>query len=146
MKYTVVFLFTPDFELVWLITKEKPNWQKGCLNGIGGKIEYNESPIECAIREIKEESGIIVPKNELVEVGLMEGMNDDRSKFQVWVFAGVTTEFLRTEEEEEINIYRVDEIKNFNHIKNVPMLVETCIYRLSEHSFFNKMIMQYDKK
>ena len=38
-KYVLTFLFTSDYKNVWLIEKNRPNWQKGSLNGIGGKIE-----------------------------------------------------------------------------------------------------------
>lgn len=41
-----------------LIEKAKPAWQKGKFNLPGGKIEEGETPIEAAIRELWEESGI----------------------------------------------------------------------------------------
>ena len=40
---------------VLLIKKEHPDWQKGYLNGIGGKIERDESPIFAMKREFFEE-------------------------------------------------------------------------------------------
>ena len=40
-----------------LILKDAPAWQKGRLNLPGGKIESTESPLEAAIRELKEETG-----------------------------------------------------------------------------------------
>ena len=43
---------------VLLILKDKPAWQKGRLNLLGGKIEPGETPAEAAFRELKEESGI----------------------------------------------------------------------------------------
>lgn len=55
--YTVCLLFTPDMEQVLLIRKEKTIYA-GLLNGIGGKVEDGELPIDCARREIREESGI----------------------------------------------------------------------------------------
>ena len=41
-----------------LIEKQKPAWQKGKFNLPGGKIEEGETPIEAAVRELWEESGI----------------------------------------------------------------------------------------
>lgn len=40
--------------------KKKNDYHEGKWNGLGGKFESGESPEECAIREIKEESGLIV--------------------------------------------------------------------------------------
>lgn len=38
--------------------KKKRGYRVGKLNGSGGKIEYKESPIKCAIRETKEEFSV----------------------------------------------------------------------------------------
>jgi 8-oxo-dGTP pyrophosphatase MutT (NUDIX family) len=42
---------------VLLVLKDKPAWQKGFLNMIGGKVEPGETPEDCAFRELKEETG-----------------------------------------------------------------------------------------
>lgn len=41
-------------------TKKKNDYHEGKWNGLGGKFEKGETPEECAIREIKEESGLLV--------------------------------------------------------------------------------------
>ena len=40
--------------------KKENDYHEGKWNGLGGKFNDGESPEECAIREIKEESGLIV--------------------------------------------------------------------------------------
>jgi 8-oxo-dGTP diphosphatase len=40
--------------------KKENDYHKGKWNGLGGKFEQGESPEECAIREIEEESGLKV--------------------------------------------------------------------------------------
>lgn len=40
--------------------KKENDYHEGKWNGLGGKFEAGESPEECAVREIKEESGLIV--------------------------------------------------------------------------------------
>lgn len=63
MNYVAGFLFrvsdsgTPQ---VALIEKKRPDWQAGKLNGIGGKIESGEMPIEAMRREFLEETGAVV--------------------------------------------------------------------------------------
>ena len=55
-NYAIGFLFNKDLTKVALINKNKPGWQKGKLNGIGGKIGH-EKPICAMCREFEEETG-----------------------------------------------------------------------------------------
>ena len=64
IRYVAGFLFD-QWGYVLLIEKKKPIWQKGLLNGIGGKIEPDESPIQAMIREFEEEAGFKVINWEL---------------------------------------------------------------------------------
>ena len=38
--------------------KKQNDIHEGKWNGLGGKFEFGETPEECVIREVKEESGI----------------------------------------------------------------------------------------
>lgn len=58
--YVLGFAFDLD-GAVALIRKTKPAWQKGKLNGIGGKVEDRELPVEAMEREFLEETGINIP-------------------------------------------------------------------------------------
>jgi len=58
IAYTVGFLFTKDKREVLLVEKNRPDWQKGLLNGIGGHIEDGETPYLCMVREFKEEADL----------------------------------------------------------------------------------------
>jgi 8-oxo-dGTP diphosphatase len=40
--------------------KKENDYHQGKWNGLGGKLNKGESPEECAVREIKEESGLTV--------------------------------------------------------------------------------------
>lgn len=44
---------------VLVCEKKKPAWQAGKLNLPGGAIEYQETPHEAAVRELKEECNIV---------------------------------------------------------------------------------------
>lgn len=57
-KYTVGFVFDFTTQNVLLLEKTKPEWQKGFLNGVGGKIENGETPINAMSREFAEETGV----------------------------------------------------------------------------------------
>lgn len=58
MNYVLGFMFSPDLDQVVLIEKNKPDWQKGKLNGVGGKVEDGEPWAEAMAREFKEETGL----------------------------------------------------------------------------------------
>jgi hypothetical protein len=55
--YVAGFLFRENKTQVALIEKQRPAWQKGKLNGIGGRVEIDETPREAMKREFKEEAG-----------------------------------------------------------------------------------------
>ena len=59
-EYVAGFMFDKHDSLVVLIKKNKPDWQKGKLNGVGGKIEESDaSPFDAMAREFAEETGVI---------------------------------------------------------------------------------------
>lgn len=55
-EYVLGFCFMHHDTEVVLICKNKPEWQRGQWNGIGGKIEAGENPMEAMIREWQEET------------------------------------------------------------------------------------------
>lgn len=57
-KYVTGFAFSDDQSKVVLIKKTKPEWQAGRFNGVGGKIEEGETPVQAMVREFKEETGL----------------------------------------------------------------------------------------
>ena len=59
---------------VALIRKNRPEWQAGKLNGIGGHVEERESPIDAMVREFREEAGLEIPFDQWERFALMEGV------------------------------------------------------------------------
>ncbi len=55
LKYTLAFVFHGD-QVLMLRRNKAPNAH--LLNGVGGKLELDETPSQCIIREIREEVGI----------------------------------------------------------------------------------------
>lgn len=55
-EYVVGLLFTEKDEVL-LIEKKRPEWQAGRFNGIGGKVEADETATQAMHREFKEEAG-----------------------------------------------------------------------------------------
>lgn len=56
-RYVDGFLFDKEGDWVALIKKNRPEWQAGKLNGIGGKVEPGELAEEAMPREFVEETG-----------------------------------------------------------------------------------------
>lgn len=58
LNYCLGFVVDPTGERVLLMEKRRPSWQAGRLNGIGGKVEGEETGVEAMVRECQEETGL----------------------------------------------------------------------------------------
>lgn len=103
MKYVVGFLFRPELDSVVTIRKTKPDWQRGKLNGVGGKVEFGEKPVEAMTREFYEETGAAVLEGRWSEFLVMDGPG-----WVVHCFCAVGAEEVETKTEEEV--------VEFNHV------------------------------
>jgi 8-oxo-dGTP diphosphatase len=120
-EYVAGFLFDPDTQKVALVTKAKPQWQAGKLNGIGGKIEPNEDPETAMVREFLEETGALVEGWRL----FCDLRGNDWRVFMYTVKkSGVS---LATMEEEAIDWWPVSDLPNFNCITNLRWLIPLAL-------------------
>lgn len=126
MNYVLGFLFSPDLSKIVLIRKNHPEWQKGKLNGVGGKQDVlNETGEEAMSREFAEEAGM-----EGIEWKRYARMNGAR--FDVVCFCAKDERLhqVRTMETETVAVYDVEDIlKSSNEwqIENLKWLVLTAI-------------------
>lgn len=84
--YSLAFIFNKSLSKVLLIHKTHPEWQAGKINGIGGKIEPGETPVDCIVRETAEETGLVIPKDQWTPVGVLSS-----AEWEVSVFGAVYT-------------------------------------------------------
>ena len=62
IEYVLGFMFDESLEHFVALRKNKPEWQKGKLNGVGGKVEATDLGYPAAMsREFAEETGVEVP-------------------------------------------------------------------------------------
>lgn len=82
-EYVVGFAFSHS-NYVLLIEKQRPCWQKGRLNGIGGHVEAGELPSQAMAREFKEETNIWVPPDAWYHYATLK-CADEQTIFFFWV-------------------------------------------------------------
>ena len=87
IQYVLGFLQDETAQNILLIKKKRPSFLAGTYNGLGGKIEYLESPINAMVRECLEESNLFIPHNDWLQIGLM----GDGITYEIFVFFSVTS-------------------------------------------------------
>lgn len=65
--------------------KKENDYHEGKWNGLGGKLEQGESPEECVIREIREESGLLI-ENPIMHGFITFPLFDGKDDWYVFVF------------------------------------------------------------
>lgn len=85
---TLCYVFDGDEVL---LIRQRRGIGEGKINGPGGKVEGNETPEDCAIREVREEVGIEIPEDAIEKRGELRFTFGDDPFQHVHVFA--TTEY-----------------------------------------------------
>lgn len=132
-KYVCGFMFNSDLTEVALIEKQKPVWQKGLLNGIGGKIEDSDIIGWYAmVREFYEETGLKTNTEQWLH--LINLIGEDWS---VEFYCGVESEkfeYIETKESEEVLKIPVDSLDHYPTIDNLQWLIPMSIYKLKNNN------------
>lgn len=124
-RYVLGFLFRENRTSLVLIRKEKPIWQAGLLNGIGGKIEGDESEYDAMVREFREETGVDTSKSGWRQFCEMSG-----DGFVVYCFKALDSEAWEkaaTEETELVEKHHPDQLNQQDCISNLLWLVELAL-------------------
>jgi 8-oxo-dGTP diphosphatase len=127
--YVVGFLFD-DLDCVGLIEKNRPAWQAGKINGIGGKIEPGETALPAMIREFKEETGVYHDAWECFAL-----LESPRSR--IWCFKGhtdpETLHSIRTIEDERVFVHNTSvRLVPENAVPNLHWLIPFAMRRDTE--------------
>ena len=84
---TLIYLKRDRKTLMLHRVKKEQDFHEGKWNGLGGKLEPGETPEECAIREVKEESGLDL-KNPRLRGIITFPMFDQVDDWYVYLFTG----------------------------------------------------------
>jgi len=82
---TLCYVINKNKTLMLHRIKKKEDIHEGKWNGLGGKFEPGESPEECVIREVKEESGLLI-KNPTLHGFITFPMFDGKKDWYVFMF------------------------------------------------------------
>ena len=130
-------MFSEDMKAVALIRKNRPEWQAGKLNGVGGKIEPNEDFSAAMVREFREEAGRETTMDQWRHYGQMIGMNDDNEgAFKCQIFAstmpGAAIYRLKGQESEQIEIISIEKLCENEMIENLHWLILLALDHLDD--------------
>lgn len=128
-RYVLGFAFDGTRQHVLLIGKQKPAWQSGRLNGIGGKCEPEDRNAWAAMqREFHEETGLATPADAWVKFATMES-----PLWHISCFAtlGIDLHAARAPEgKEQPQVISVDALRsgvNKQPLSNLPWLVSLAL-------------------
>ena len=126
-KYTLGFIFDKECKHVLLIHKQKPVWQKGKINGVGGKYEARETAEACIRREVREETRLDIPEESWVYVGTIRQEAGDVGFFATCYQGNMAD--AATNDHEKIEWFYIGKLPD-NAIRNLHWLIPLSLEKL----------------
>jgi 8-oxo-dGTP diphosphatase len=104
-EYVLAIALNAQKSKILLVRKLTPEWQRGLLNGPGGKIEQGETPLHAMIREFKEETGLLTGDEQWSSMGIVQN-----EFFKMYVFSLFDDLIYqaKTVEREVVEVFDVD--------------------------------------
>ena len=139
-KYTVAFIFNTTMSKVLLVHKQKPEWQLGKVNGIGGKYEEGETGEQCIQRETREESNLDIPEAAWLRVGTMRLTSGNVGVYAAR-YEGNLSDAVKNHHE-EVEWFGIDSLPE-NAISNLHWLVPLTLKKLEGTDSFVRFTVDY---
>lgn len=121
--YVAGFLFNETRDQVVLIKKNRPDWQKGRLNGIGGHVEPGESVRNAMSREFSEEAGMFIAPSSWNEIVQLNVGTVAQIHF-FWAIGDVR--LVRSTTDEVVDVHPVRALPETSH-RNLRWLIPMCL-------------------
>jgi 8-oxo-dGTP pyrophosphatase MutT (NUDIX family) len=93
IEATLCLLVRGDESREILLGKKKRGFGEGKLNGFGGKVAIRESLVDCVIREVREEVGLVLDESGLCRIGTLTFRFPSRPEFDHRVHVFLTQEW-----------------------------------------------------
>lgn len=159
-RYVLGIATDPAHAGVLLVLKNRPDWQAGLLNGIGGKIESGETPDQAIVREFYEETGIRTdftdeedaPTWKFIGKRSRKALFDEQpGSFEVYVYAveidrevllaadRVSVKHVQANPLEEQIVYIPVNLEVFRRrgVSGLPNIIDLCLCSLIENFNFD---------
>ena len=128
-SYVVGFMLDPTLTRVVLIRKNRPAAQVGKLNGVGGKVEQDETPLAAMSREFHEETGVETTGWKLFAVYNGGDLAVPGSLFEIymyWIIGDVKQP--KTITDEEVHIVDIESLSGrLDKMSNLSWLVQMAL-------------------
>jgi len=123
-KFYVIGIAMDDKKNILLINKNRPDWQKGLWNGIGGKIEEGETRLEAMKREAYEEANLPLDM-EWQEIGAKIG-TDDNGPYSCFVFKvkDPRVEDFISKTDEEVKLWKLRELSKIPTVDFLGIFIQ----------------------
>jgi 8-oxo-dGTP pyrophosphatase MutT (NUDIX family) len=120
IQYCLGFARSDD-DCVLLIEKNKPNWQAGLLNGVGGKVEPGEKFVTAMAREFAEETGVTTREKDWRLAGCLTADEYEMRIYRLNV--RVPRMWPQSMTAERVGWYSMKEISNQRLVPNLNWMV-----------------------
>ncbi len=122
---TLVFI-QHDQKILFIEKKNHNSFVEGKLNGVGGHFEKGEEPYEAAIREINEETGLVLKDLQLAAMIYID--TNKNPGILVFVFKAFSEDssVIESREGKLLFLSREEIIKEKRIMKDIPFLLEVC--------------------
>ena len=126
-QYVVGFVFDHAREHVVLVHKRRPTSQAGLWNGVGGKVESNETSLAAMQRECAEECDLHIP-----EWQLCAHVCGRDYQIDFWS-ATCDLSCARTCTDEPIQVHHIDAVRHLPTLDNFLMCMWICRDKSHHH-------------
>jgi 8-oxo-dGTP diphosphatase len=124
-KYVLGFMFRSPATSVVLIRKNKPEWQKGLLNGVGGHVEEGETSLQAMVREFEEETGVDTKDCDWRHYATMQGKDWNCDCFRAFDFDA--WDRAKTVTDERVGKYSPIGVEIMSCVSNIPWLIALAL-------------------
>lgn len=126
----VGYIFSNDMQKVVLIEKDKPDWQAGKWNGVGGKMNDVDGgfPSHTMSRECLEETGVSIAPEDWIEVQIERFPN-----YTLHVFYTVGDYAVKKNEDEEPLYFYLKTINKSQDylVDGVMKHIDNCLFMMT---------------
>lgn len=143
--YCLGFIFDANRDINLMIEKNRPKWQEGLHNGIGGKVENGENPIDAMVRECKEETGLEIPDEKWKYAGRLIGHG---WKCNIYLTVYHDIHEARSMESEKVKALSTRELilGRIDTVSHSPALIQLCKMIMNDDGGNMTFTLDYEEK